>query len=134
MGVSPQVYKEFMLPYDRAVAQAAHDAGLLVSYHNCGRGTLFLVEMVSTGADAVETLTPKASAGDFDLADVKRRFGRQITRNGGFNERILSTASLAEARDEVKRCLYAAAGNGRYILRSCEQIFDAAAGSIDAFT
>ncbi len=133
VGFSPQVYKEFMLPYDRKVVQAAHDAGLLVSYHNCGRGTLFLEEMVSTGADSLETLTPKISSGDFDLADVKRRVGHQITLNGGFNERILPTASLAEVRDQVKRCLDAAAGDGRYILRTCGQIFDAAPGSIEAF-
>jgi uroporphyrinogen-III decarboxylase len=89
--------------------------------------------MVSTGADSLETLTPKISSGDFDLADVKRRVGHQITLNGGFNERILPTASLAEVRDQVKRCLDAAAGDGRYILRTCGQIFDAAPGSIEAF-
>jgi len=133
VGFSPQVYREFMLPYDREVVQAAKDAGLLVSYHNCGRGTLFLEEMVSTGADSLETLTPKVGAGDFDLADVKRRVGRQITLNGGFNERILSTASLTEVRAEVKRCLDAAGGDGRYILRTCGQIFEAAPGSIEAF-
>lgn len=44
--------------------------------------------MVSTGADSLETLTPKESSGDFDLAEVKRRVGNQITLHGGFNECI----------------------------------------------
>ncbi len=134
VGFSPQMYREFMLPYDRQVVQAAREAGLLVSYHNCGRGSLFLEEMVSTGADALETLTPKIGSGDFDLADVKRRVGRQITLNGGFNERILASATAGEVRDHVRRCLDAAASGGRYILRTCGQIFDAAPGNIEAFT
>lgn len=134
VGFSPQVYREFMLPYDREVVKAAKDSGLLVSYHNCGRGTLFLEDMVSTGADALETLTPKISSGDFDLADVKRRVGRQITLNGGFNERILAEATVAQIREAVQRCVDAAAGDGRYILRTCGQIFDVAPGNLEAFT
>lgn len=133
VGFSPAIYKEFMLPYDKQVVKAAKDAGLLVSFHNCGRGMLFLEEMVSTGAHSLETLTPKSSNGDFDLAEVKRRVGDQITLNGGFNERILATGTSQEVRDEVKRCLDAAASGGRYVLRTCGQVFDAAPGNIEAF-
>lgn len=134
VGFSPQVYREFMLPYDREVVRTAREAGMLVSYHNCGRGTLFLEDMVSTGADALETLTPKTSSGDFDLANVKQRVGSAITLNGGFNERILASATVTAIRDEVKRCLDIAARDGRYILRTCGQIFDAAPGNLEAFT
>jgi uroporphyrinogen-III decarboxylase len=132
VGFSPKIYREFMLPYDRQVVQAARDADLLVSYHNCGRGTVFLEDMVSTGAESLETLTPKTMSGDFDLADVKRRVGRQITLNGGFNERLLPEATPEQVRDEVRRCLDAA-GDGRYILRTCGQMMDAAPGAIEAF-
>ncbi len=132
VGLSPSVYREFVLPYDRVVVQAAQDEGLLVSYHNCGRGMAILEDMVETGAEALETLTPKESSGDFDLAAVKGRVGDRITLNGGFNERIFSTATPAEIREAVKRCLDA--GGDRYILRTTGQIFDAPPGTIEAFT
>ncbi len=134
VGLSPSVYREFILPYDRQVVKAAQDAGFLVSYHNCGRGTVFLEDMVSTGAEALETLTPKTSSGDFDLANVKERVGSQMTLNGGFNERLLADAPAEKVRDEVKRCLDAAASDGRYILRTCGQVFDVAPGNWQAFT
>lgn len=134
VGLSPTVYREFILPYDKQIVQAAQEAGLLVSYHNCGRGTVFLEDMVSTGAEALETLTPKSSSGDFDLKNVKGRVGSQMTLNGGFNERILADGSTADIRDEVKRCLDAAASDGRYILRTCGQVFDVAPGNWEAFT
>jgi uroporphyrinogen-III decarboxylase len=128
------MYRDFMLPYDQAVVRAAREAGLLVSYHNCGRGAKFMEDMVSTEPHALETLTPKTSSGDFDLADAKRRVGRQVTLNGGFNERLLATASAEEVTGEVKRCLDVAAVDGRYILRTCGQIFEAAPGNLEAFT
>ena len=133
MGFSPAQFREYMLPYDKPVVKAAQDAGLLVSYHNCGQGMSFIEEMASTGAESLETLTPKVSSGDFDLAEAKRRVGDQITLNGGFNERILGEATPDEVRDEVKCCIDSAASGGRYILRSTGQIFDTAPGNIEVF-
>lgn len=134
VGLSPETYREFILPYDREVVRAAQEAGILVSYHNCGRGMAILEEMVSTGAEALETLTPKDSSGDFDLAEVKRRLGGEITLNGGFNERILADGSPGEIREAVARCFEATGGGERYILRTCGQIFAAAPGAIEAFS
>ena len=123
-----------MLPYDQPVIEAAKEAGFLVSYHNCGSGQAFIEDMASTGADSLETLTPRESSGDFDLAESKRRVGDRITLNGGFNERILAEATPQQVRDEVKRCIDAAADGGRYVLRSTGQIFDTAPGNIEVFT
>ncbi len=125
VGLSPQVYREFIQPYDEEVVAAGHAAGYLISYHNCGRGTLFLEDMVATGADALETITPLSSSGDFDLADVKRRVGQRICLFGGFNERLLTSDDPNKVRDEVKRCIDAAGGGGGYILRTAGAIYDA---------
>ena len=133
IGFSASTYRKFMLPYDQKVVKAAREAGLLVSYHNCGCGSGFLEDMVSTGAEALETLTPKERSGDFDLSDVKRRVGGQVTLNGGFNERVLASGQPDEVRDEAKRCLDAAGSGGRYILRTCGQIMNAAPGNIEIF-
>ncbi|MFN8006951.1 MAG: uroporphyrinogen decarboxylase family protein [Terriglobia bacterium] len=133
VGFSAETFRKFMLPYDRKVVSAAREAGLLVSYHNCGRGIQFLEEMLSTGAEALETLTPKENSGDFDLSEVKRRVGNHVTLNGGFNERLLASGQANEVRDEVTRCLDAAGSGGRYILRTCGQIMKAAPNNIEIF-
>jgi uroporphyrinogen decarboxylase len=131
IGLSPQVYEEFILPYDVEAVQVAHEAGLMVSYHNCGRGSAFLEQMVSTGADALETITPNLSSGDFDLADVKRRVGDKICLFGGFNPQVLSSDDPKAVRDEVKRCIDAAAEGGGYILHPYGLIFDAKLDNIE---
>ena len=127
-GISPAAYREFILPYDTEVVQAIHRAGMLVSYHNCGRARRLLELHADTGADALETLTPAGRSGDVDLAEAKARVGKRITLNGGFNERVLYEGAPKDVDAEVRRCLDAAADGGRYILRSTGQIMDAGAG------
>lgn len=126
VGISPKIYREFILPYERECVEAAHSAGVMVSFHNCGRGAEFLEDMVSTGADALETIASERNMGDFELVDVKRRVQNNICLFGGFNERVLTATNPDVVRDEVKRCIDAAADGGRYILRPSGQIFHAA--------
>jgi uroporphyrinogen decarboxylase len=131
VGLAPQVFREFIQPYDQEAVAAGHDAGYLVSFHNCGRGTQFLEDIVDTGPDALETITSKKTSGDFDLADVKQRVGERICLFGGFNEHVLKSDDPDEVRDEVKRCIDAAAEGGGYILRSTGQIFHTNPGMIE---
>lgn len=133
-GISPKAYREFILPYDTEVAQAIHAAGMLVSYHNCGRARRLLELHAATGADALETLTPADKSGDVDLADAKARVGDRITLFGGFDERVLINGAPADVVAEVRRCLDAAARGGRYILRATGQIMAARPGNIEAMT
>ena len=131
VGIAPDVYKEYIKPYDVECIAAAHDAGYLVSFHNCGRGTQFLEDMVDTGPDALETITSSKTSGDFDLADVKKRVGDRICLFGGFNEHVLTSGDPQEVIDEVKRCIDAGAEGGGYVLRSTGQIFGADDGMIE---
>jgi uroporphyrinogen-III decarboxylase len=134
VGLAPATYREFILPYEREVVAAIHQAGMLVSFHNCGRARRLLELHADTGADALETLTPRERSGDVDLAEAKARVGRRITLFGGCNEHVLRDGSPAGVEAEVLRCLEAAAGGGRYILRTTGQIMAARPGNIQAMT
>jgi hypothetical protein len=131
VGVARQHFLDFMQPYETECVQAAHDAGYLVSFHNCGRATLFLEDIADTGPDAVETLTSDRSSGDVDLADAKERIGDRVCLFGGFNEHLLNEGDEATVEQEVARCLDAAMDGGGYILRSTGQIFFTKPGLIE---
>ncbi|GAB4434726.1 MAG: hypothetical protein Kow0031_16490 [Anaerolineae bacterium] len=134
VGMSPQMYEEFILPYDAEVVAAIHDAGMMVSFHNCGRAGKLLELHADTGAEALETLTPRERSGDVDLADAKARVGQRITLFGGCNEHILRDGDPADVDAEVRRCMVAAKAGGRYILRTTGQIMAAKPGNIEALT
>ena len=131
VGVARAHFLEFMQPYEKECVDAAHEAGYMVSFHNCGRATLFLEDIADTGPDAVETLTSNRSSGDVDLADAKARIGDRVCLFGGFNEHLLHEADEAAVRDEVLRCLDAAMEGGGYVFRSTGQIFDSRPGLIE---
>ena len=134
IGLSPQVYRDFILPYDTEVIRAIHEAGMMVSFHNCGRAGKLLELHAQTGADALETLTPRERSGDVNLADAKARVGDRITLFGGCNEHILRDGGPADVEAEVRRCMDAAKAGGRYILRTTGQIMAARPGNIEAMT
>ena len=52
--VSPRMYREFALPYERKMADEAHAAGLPYVLHICGNTTPILDDVVETGADGIE--------------------------------------------------------------------------------
>ncbi len=131
VGIAREHYVEFMKPYETECVTAAHEAGYMVSFHNCGRAKILLEDIADTGPDAVETLTSDRSSGDVDLADAKQRIGDRVCLFGGFNEHILHEGDAPAVREEVKRCLDAAMDGGGYVLRSTGQIFDAKPGLIE---
>jgi len=49
--ISPQLYREFALPYEQRVCEAVHKAGGLVKLHMCGNTTNLLKDLVLCGAD-----------------------------------------------------------------------------------
>jgi MtaA/CmuA family methyltransferase len=49
--ISPELYKEFALPYEQKICEAVHKAGGMVKIHICGNTTKLLKDMTSSGAD-----------------------------------------------------------------------------------
>jgi len=52
--ISPQMYEEFALPYEKRVVEEAHRLGLPYGLHICGDTSLIIQKMLETGTDAVE--------------------------------------------------------------------------------
>ncbi len=49
--ISPEMYREFALPYARRVAEAVHAAGGLAKLHICGNTSALLADMATSGCD-----------------------------------------------------------------------------------
>ena len=134
VGLSKDVFNEFILPYDRQLVDAAQQNGVLVDYHNCGRVTAVLESMADTGADALEPLTPLTLNGDIQLAEAKKRVGDRIALYGGFNERVLMSDNIEDVKREVQRCIDEGATGGGYAIRCAGQIFEAKLKNVEVMT
>lgn len=52
--VSPRIYRQFALPYEKRLVEQAHQLGLPYFLHICGKTDPILEDMISTGADGLE--------------------------------------------------------------------------------
>ncbi len=115
--VSQAMYRRFVMPFERQVVAAVHQAtGTPVYTHTCGSIGDRLELMAESGTDGIDTLDPPP-LGNVELADAKRRIGDRLFIKGNMNPvAILQYRSVAEVQDEARRCLRAGKPGGGYIL------------------
>ncbi len=132
--ISPDIFAEFVAPYDSELIAEAHRVGQRVVYHTCG-GMMPLLELIADmGPDAMETFTPPALGGDADLKAAKARIGDRVCMIGGFDQHTyFQGCSPAETRRAVRRCFETAGEGGGYILAPSDHFFDADVELIAAF-
>ena len=132
--ISPKIFREFCLPYDRQLHDALHRTGHLVVYHTCGGMMPILESIVENGCDASETLSPTGVGGDAIPEEIKRRIGDQVCLIGGMDQVNILTAGTAEQiRAEVQRLFAALGPGGGYILSASDHFFDAPVENLRTF-
>jgi uroporphyrinogen decarboxylase len=132
--ISPDIFENFVAPYDAKINEIAHDAGQKVVYHTCGGMTPIYEMIADMNPDAMETFTPRDMGGDTDLAEAKKIVGDRVCMIGGFDQfHFFKDCSPEETRKEVRRCFEAAGEGGGYILCPSDHFFDADPELVRAF-
>jgi MtaA/CmuA family methyltransferase len=52
--ISPRMYREFALPYEKRIFAAVHEMGALARLHICGNTSHILEDMLQSGADIID--------------------------------------------------------------------------------
>lgn len=113
--ISPEMFKNFAMPYIKEVMETIREAGAIPSLHICGKTSPILELMVETGAKILEV------DNIVDLRDAKEKVGRRVCLMGNVNTTLLLTGDPSRVEAEAKACIEAAAMEGGFILSSgCE--------------
>jgi len=114
--ISPQMYREFALPYEQRVCEAIHSCGGLVKLHICGNTTALLNDMVNSGADLfnVDHLVDIGTA-----CDVYGRAGKCFKGNLDPVGQIMQ-ATAEECERLSIACMKRAEGNRYMLSAGCE--------------
>jgi uroporphyrinogen decarboxylase len=132
--ISPDIFDDFVAPYDTQLISCAHKAGQKIVYHTCGGMMPILENIAGMGPDAMETFSPPAIGGDTRLAEAKQRIGDKVCMIGGFDQfHYFTGCSEEDTRKEVRRCFEAAGKNGGFILSPSDHFFKADLKLIKAF-
>ncbi|HYV29156.1 MAG TPA: uroporphyrinogen decarboxylase family protein, partial [Candidatus Eisenbacteria bacterium] len=114
--LSREMYSEFVLPYERRLADAVHALQKPVYTHTCGNIGDRLDLMVETHIDGLDTLDPPP-LGNSLLDEAKRDVGQKVFLKGNMNSvELLLAKSEQQVVGEASRCLEAAREGGGYIL------------------
>jgi hypothetical protein len=132
--ISPTMFADFCVPYDRRQNAALQEAGLKVVYHLCGGLMPMLDLVVQNGADGLETMTPPSMGGDCDLAEASRRVGDRLFFIGGFDQNAGFEHGTPEtARQLVFHCFEATRDHAGYIIAPSDHFFHGDPENLQAF-
>lgn len=132
--ISPKIFQEFCLPYDREMHAALHDLGFKVTYHTCG-GTLGIEELiVETGADVSETLAPPSVGGNQEPWEFKQKIENRIALIGGLDQyNVLTSGSKETIREKVFELFDKVGKDGGYICSASDHFFETPVDNLTAF-
>lgn len=125
--ISPNAYKELVLPLERKLFSAIHEAGAAVKLHICGNIKNHVAFMGQSGADIIDVdwMVP--------LDEARELAGPEVTLCGNFDPvAVLLQGSAEDVAEAARQCLKA--GGERFILMpGCEVPPDTPEENIRAF-
>lgn len=98
--LSPAFLKQALLPVVDRITAAFHEHGIKVVYHSEGDLRKILPDLVATGIDGINTLSP---AENMDPVEIRRLYPNLILWGGIENAELLVRASVDDVRREVRR-------------------------------
>ncbi|HOA22425.1 MAG TPA: uroporphyrinogen decarboxylase family protein [Aggregatilineales bacterium] len=114
--LSPDMYREFVLPYERRVTEAVRATGVPIYTHTCGSIGDRLELMVETGTMGIDTLDPPP-LGNTELADAKARIGDKVFIKGNMNSvALLQFQSKEQVIEHATERIRLGMPDGGYIL------------------
>ncbi len=123
--ISPDLHREFCLPYDHMMHDALHDIGFIATYHTCG-GTFGIEEyIVANNCDVSETLAPVSVGGNQEPWEFADKIRGRVALVGGMDQFNVLTSGSPEFIKEKTLELFEKVGrNGGYICSASDHFFE----------
>jgi uroporphyrinogen decarboxylase len=113
--MSPAMFEELILPYDRAVVRAIKEAGAYCIKHTDGDIRKIMDWLVDTGIDA---LGPLEDVPGMEMDKILERYPGRITVMGNLSVDLLSRGSVEQVVSATKRLLSEVSAKGPHIISS----------------
>lgn len=110
--ISPKTYREFVLPYEKAMAEKIHQVGVPSVLHICGKLNPALDLIPETHINCLE------ADWQVDLAEAKARIGDRVCLKGNLNTTTLVSRGPDEIYEISRQAIEAAAAGGGFVLSS----------------
>jgi uroporphyrinogen decarboxylase len=113
--ISPPDLRDYVLPWTKACAAAAHDQGLPFVLHSCGNLERIMDDLIDdVGIDAKHSFEDNI----MPMAHVKAKYGERIAVLGGVDMHILAAGTEEAVRAATQEAIEACAPGGGYAFGS----------------
>ena len=118
--MSPEMFREFILPHLERAVSVIRSAGLKCIKHCDGNLWPILDDIVETGIDCINPLEPVAN---MEISEVKQKYGSRISMMGNIDcGDLLCHGSEDEIDTAVRTCIEAGGRGGGLIVSSSNSI------------
>jgi len=113
--ISLDLFRRFIKPRIRLMAELAHGFGKKLLFHSCGAVRSFINDFIDAGVDVLNPM--QTGCAGMKPRELKAEFGDRLCFHGGMDiQNALPFGSPEEVRAETLRLLDAMKGNGGFIL------------------
>ncbi len=102
--LSPDVFEQVVVPYQKQLVDTIHDAGYPVSLHCHGRVRDILPHAIACGFDVIEPIEPPPQ-GDIELGELREAAGDQIALMGYVQDQDFYLLTEEEMRDRIRQII-----------------------------
>ncbi len=118
--LSPGQFAEFVTPFLGRLIAGLREMGFYVIKHTDGNIMPIIDQLVACRPHALHSLDPQAG---IDIAEIKRRYGRQICLIGNVNCGLLQTGSEEEVIESARYALLHGMPGGGYIFSTSNCVY-----------
>ena len=117
--ISEELWRELVKPYQQRTIDWAHNHGIKIQLHSCGKVDSLIPELIEIGLDTLNPLETKAG---MDPIALRRKHGDKICFRGGFD--IMNWSDFGKAEAEIREKLPVLKRGGGYIFASDHSVAD----------
>ncbi len=114
---SRDMFRKYILPFQKRLFSVYKDAGIPVAFHSCGYITEFIPDLIDIGLDILEPIQPC-----MDLAFLKKEYGAHIIFWGGINVQQLPFMTPEEVKKMTKDTIWTLGRGGGLIIAPSQEI------------
>ena len=113
--ISLPMFREFVAPYIKEMADRIHSLGAKVLYHSCGRIAPFIPELIALGVDILDPIQPAGP--EMSPERLAEQFAGRIVFHGGLDmQEVLPHGTPEQVRAAADRYCEVLGRAGGYIL------------------
>jgi uroporphyrinogen decarboxylase len=100
--VSMKVFREFVKPYLKRLADVVHELGAFLFYHSCGMVFPFIEDFIDAGVDVLDPIQPCMP--EMQPENLQKHFGDRLCFHGGIDvQGVLGSGTPEDVRNTVLR-------------------------------